>query len=59
MKLVEDLSDLNFILRNKKENMEKILKYQIPRYKQNYVCFSACLVNIIWHLEEILVRLKN
>ena len=59
MKLVEDLSDLNFILRNKKENMEKVLKYQIPRYKQNYVCFSACLVNIIWHFRRDISSLKE
>jgi len=39
--------------------MEKVLKYQIPRYKQNYVCFSACLVNIIWHFRRDIGSLKE
>jgi hypothetical protein len=55
----KDLSDLNFILRNKKQDMEKVLKYQIPRYKQNYVCFSACLANIIWHFRKDVGSLKE
>lgn len=38
--------------------MEKI-KYPIPKYKQNFVCFSACLVNALWHFRKDLGSLRN
>jgi len=32
---------------NLHKNSMKTLKYKIPKYRQNYVCFSACLVNVL------------
>jgi len=38
----------------------KKLKYKIPKYRQNYVCFSACLVNILsYFLNQPNKSLKN
>jgi hypothetical protein len=42
----------------KENNLSQIL-YQIPKYRQRYLCFSACVVNAMKHYEKDITSLKN
>lgn len=39
--------------------MRKKLKLKIPKYRQRYVCFSACFANILWHFNRNIGSLKQ
>jgi hypothetical protein len=42
-----------------KENSSSRIVYQIPEYKQRYLCFSACVVNAMKHYDKHITSLKN
>jgi hypothetical protein len=54
----DDLRNV-YNIKNHADKIMERLKYKIPKYRQNYVCFSACLVNALWHFKKNLGSLRN